>query len=80
MSLWEQLAETLAAAETINGFSAPALQLIKELVNRSFDRGPKEVVTSECRVFHAVFGTDDQREGMDAFLNKRAPVFRHGKR
>ncbi|MCV2364649.1 enoyl-CoA hydratase [Paucibacter sp. DJ1R-11] len=72
--------ETLAAAETINGFSAPALQLIKELVNRSFESGLKEGVTSERRVFHAVFGTDDQREGMDAFLNKRAPLFKHGKR
>ncbi|WP_318013901.1 enoyl-CoA hydratase-related protein [Paucibacter sp. DJ2R-2] len=74
------MAETLAAAETINGFSAPALQLIKELVNRSFESGLKEGETSERCVFHAVFGTDDQREGMDAFLNKRAPVFRHGKR
>ncbi|MEL4179797.1 enoyl-CoA hydratase [Roseateles sp. PN1] len=72
--------EALAAAETINGFSAPALQLIKELVNRSFESGLKESVSSERRVFHAMFGTDDQREGMDAFLNKRAPVFKHGKR
>lgn len=72
MSLWEQLAETLAAAETIHGFSAPALQLIKDLVKRSFESGMKEGVTSERRDFHAVFGIDDQGEGMDAFLNKRA--------
>ncbi|MBV8123287.1 MAG: enoyl-CoA hydratase [Burkholderiaceae bacterium] len=73
------LNEALEAAELINGFSAPAVQLIKELVNRSFEGGLREGVLSERRVFHAMFGTDDQREGMDAFLNKRAPQFRHGK-
>ncbi|WP_269631632.1 enoyl-CoA hydratase [Pelomonas sp. BJYL3] len=71
------LEEALAAAQTINGFSAPSTMLIKELVNRSFEGPLLDGVAVERRYFHALFGTDDQREGMDAFLNKRAPDFKH---
>ena len=70
----EQLmAEALTAAETINGFSGPSTMLIKELVNLAYQGGLTEGVAIERRHFHALFGTDDQREGMEAFLAKRAP-------
>src|SRR5574343_733503 len=69
------LEEALAAAETINGFSAPSTMLIKELVNRSFEGPLLDGVAVERRYFHALFGTEDQREGMEAFLAKRAPNF-----
>jgi len=69
--------EALAAAETINGFSGPSVMLIKELVNLAFQGPLTDGVKVERRYFHALFGTDDQREGMDAFVNKRKPAFKH---
>jgi enoyl-CoA hydratase len=71
------MTEALAAAETINGFSGPSTLLIKELVNLAFQTSLTDGVAVERRYFHAVFGTVDQREGMDAFLNKRKPDFKH---
>jgi len=74
----EQLmAEALTAAETINGFSGPSTMLIKELVNLAFQGPLTDGVAIERRYFHALFGSDDQREGMEAFLAKRAPSFKH---
>ncbi len=74
----EQLmAEALTAAETINGFSGPSTMLIKELVNLAYQGPLTDGVAIERRYFHALFGSDDQREGMDAFLAKRAPAFKH---
>ncbi|MFG6468663.1 enoyl-CoA hydratase [Roseateles sp. BYS87W] len=69
--------EALAAAETINGFSAPSVMLIKELVNLAFQGPLTDGVAVERRYFHALFGSHDQREGMEAFLAKRAPNFEH---
>jgi enoyl-CoA hydratase len=71
------LEEALAAAETINGFSAPSVMLIKELVNLAFQGPLTDGVAVERRYFHALFGSHDQREGMEAFLAKRAPHFEH---
>jgi enoyl-CoA hydratase len=71
------LDEALAAAETINGFSGPSLALIKELVNLAYQTPLKDGVAVERRYFHALFGSHDQREGMEAFLAKRAPNFEH---
>ena len=71
------LTEALAAAETINGFSAPSVMLIKELVNLAFQGPLTDGVNVERRYFHALFGSHDQREGMEAFLAKRAPTFEH---
>jgi enoyl-CoA hydratase len=71
------LEEALAAAETINGFSGPSVMLIKELVNLSFQGPLTDGVAVERRYFHALFGSHDQREGMEAFLAKRAPNFEH---
>ncbi|TDP71382.1 enoyl-CoA hydratase [Roseateles toxinivorans] len=71
------LNEALAAAETINGFSGPSAMLIKELVNLAYQGPLIDGVNVERRYFHALFGSDDQREGMDAFINKRKPDFKH---
>jgi enoyl-CoA hydratase len=71
------LDEALAAAEAINGFSGPSVMLAKECVNRAFEGGLSDGVSYERRVFHALFATEDQKEGMDAFVNKRKPAFKH---
>jgi enoyl-CoA hydratase len=71
------LDEALAAAETINGFSGPSVALIKELVNLAYQAPLTDGVAVERRYFHALFGSHDQREGMEAFLAKRAPSFEH---
>jgi enoyl-CoA hydratase len=71
------LEETLAAAEAINGFSGPSVMLIKELVNLAYQGPLTDGVAVERRYFHALFGSHDQREGMEAFLAKRAPNFEH---
>ena len=69
--------EALAAALTICSFSQMATRAAKEAVNRAFEGGLSDGVHFERRLFHALFATDDQKEGMDAFLNKRKPVFTH---
>lgn len=71
------LDEVLAAAETINGFSGPSVAIIKELVNLAYQTPLRDGVAVERRYFHALFGSHDQREGMEAFLAKRAPQFEH---
>jgi enoyl-CoA hydratase len=71
------LDEALAAAETINGFSGPSVAIIKELVNLAYQTPLRDGVAVERRYFHALFGSHDQREGMEAFLAKRAPQFEH---
>jgi enoyl-CoA hydratase len=49
----------------------------KESVNRAFESSLSDGVMFERRIFHALFATDDQKEGMDAFLNKRPPHFKN---
>ena len=71
------LDEALAAGEAICALSAPSVGLAKECVNRAFEGPLAEGVRYERRVFHSLFATADQKEGMDAFLAKRAPVFKH---
>jgi enoyl-CoA hydratase len=70
------LEETLAAAETIAGFSLPVVMMIKESVNRAFESGLHEGLLFERRTFHSAFALSDQKEGMAAFVEKRKPVFR----
>ena len=67
----------LNAAQTICEFSAPSVMLAKECVNRAYETPLSEGVRFERRIFHSLFGTEDQREGMDAFVNKRKPLFKH---
>jgi enoyl-CoA hydratase len=70
--------EVLAAAETINALSGPSVMMAKECVNRAFESGLTDGVGFERRVFHSLFATADQKEGMAAFLEKRPPVFTQG--
>ena len=69
--------EALGAALTICGLGNIALMAAKESVNRAFESGLTDGVMFERRLFHAMFATEDQKEGMDAFVNKRKPVFKH---
>jgi len=69
--------ETLAAALTICGFGRLATMAAKECVNRAFEGTLADGVMFERRLFHALFATADQKEGMDAFVNKRAPQFKN---
>ncbi|SCK38593.1 enoyl-CoA hydratase [Variovorax sp. HW608] len=69
--------ETLGAALVISGFSQLSVMAAKESVNRAFESGLADGVMFERRLFHSLFATADQKEGMDAFLTKRAPDFKH---
>jgi len=69
--------EALGAALTISGYSQMATMAAKESVNRAFEGSLSDGVMFERRLFHALFATADQKEGMDAFVNKRAPAFSH---
>jgi enoyl-CoA hydratase len=69
--------ETLAAALSICEYSQLAVLAAKEAINRSFESGLADGVMFERRMFHALFATQDQKEGMDAFVNKRKPQFRN---
>ena len=69
--------ETLGAALMICEYSQLAVMAAKESVNRSFESGLADGVMFERRLFHALFATQDQKEGMDAFVNKRKASFKH---
>jgi len=69
--------ETLAAALTICSFGQLAVMAAKESVNRAFEGTLADGVMFERRLFHGLFATQDQKEGMDAFVNKRAAVFKN---
>jgi enoyl-CoA hydratase len=70
--------ETLGAALLICSFGQLAVMAAKESVNRAFESGLSDGVVFERRIFHSLFATADQKEGMDAFLNKRAARFVNG--
>src|SRR3989475_6184144 len=69
--------EAMKIAETIASMSLPSLLAAKEAVNRAFETSLAEGVRFERRVFHALFATQDQKEGMTAFTEKRPPKFRN---
>ena len=69
--------EALGAAELICAMGAPSVLMAKECVNRAFESSLSDGVSYERRLFHALFATADQKEGMEAFVAKRKPVFRH---
>ena len=69
--------EALGAALQICGFGQLAVMAAKECVNRAFEGPLADGVMYERRLFHALFATSDQKEGMDAFVNKRQAVFKH---
>ncbi|OIN92957.1 MAG: enoyl-CoA hydratase [Comamonadaceae bacterium CG1_02_60_18] len=69
--------EALGAALAISGFSQMATMAAKESVNRAFEGSLSDGIMFERRLFHALFASADQKEGMDAFVNKRQAVFTH---
>ena len=71
------LEEALKIAETIASMSLPVVIVAKESINRAFEVSLAEGVRFERRVFHSLFATEDQKEGMAAFVEKRAAKFKH---
>ena len=78
VALDKLMEETLAAALKICEYSQVAVIAAKESVNRAFESGLSDGVIFERRLFHALFSTADQKEGMKAFLEKRKPQFKDG--
>ncbi|HCA17804.1 MAG TPA: enoyl-CoA hydratase [Alcaligenes faecalis] len=71
------LDEALDAATIIASMSLPSVLMAKECVNRAFESSLDEGLLFERRNFHGLFATDDQKEGMHAFVEKRKPEFKH---
>jgi enoyl-CoA hydratase len=69
------LNEAMKTAETIASMSLPIVMMAKETINRAYETTLTEGIRFERRVFHAMFATADQKEGMAAFVEKRAPKF-----
>ncbi|WP_405873099.1 enoyl-CoA hydratase-related protein [Streptomyces sp. NBC_00005] len=69
------LPEALEAAATIASHGRTAIRTARECVDRALETGLSDGIRFERRVFHALFATHDQKEGMNAFLEKRAPRF-----
>ena len=70
------LSEAMKTAETIAGMSPVAAMANKEMVNAAFENGLAQGINFERRLFHGLFGTDDQKEGMSAFVEKRPANWR----
>ena len=75
--LADLMTEAMKAAETIAAMSLPSVMVAKEAVNRAFEVSLAEGVIFERRVFHSLFATADQKEGMAAFVEKRPPQFKN---
>lgn len=71
------MSEAMKVAEAIAGMSLPSVLAAKEAINRAFESGLSEGVVFERRIFHALFATEDQKEGMKAFIEKRKPAWKH---
>lgn len=71
------LDEANAVAATIAGMSLSAARMAKEAVNRAYESTLAEGLLYERRLFHSAFATEDQKEGMAAFVEKRTPEFKH---
>ena len=71
------LDEAMAVANAIAEFSLPIVMMAKEAVNRAFETTLAEGMRFERRLFHSIFATEDQKEGMAAFVEKRKPAFKH---
>lgn len=71
------LDDAMQTAETIAAMSRPIAMMTKETINRSYETTLSEGIRFERRVFHAMFATSDQKEGMTAFVEKRKPAFEH---
>ncbi len=73
----ELMDEALKVADKIASFSMPTVMLAKESVNRSYETNLSEGIRFERRIFHSMFATEDQKEGMQAFVEKRKPSFKN---
>ena len=73
----ELVAEAVLTAEKIASMSRPIAMMVKESVNRSYETTLAEGIRFERRLFHSTFSTEDQKEGMAAFVEKRQPQFRN---
>ena len=71
------LDEALGAAAVIAAFSLPSVMAAKESINRAYESPLAEGMLFERRMFHSLFATEDQKEGMNAFVEKRKPAFKH---
>jgi enoyl-CoA hydratase len=71
------LPEAMAAAQTISKMSLPIVMMVKESVNAAYETSLSEGIHLERRLFHAAFATEDQKEGMAAFIEKRKAEFKH---
>ena len=69
--------EAMKVADTIANMSLPSVLAGKEAVNRAFESGLSEGMAFERRIFHSLFATEDQKEGMKAFVEKRAPKWKN---
>ena len=74
------MTEALAVAEQLCALGMPSVMMAKDAVNRSFETGLTDGIAYERRLFHSLFGTEDQQEGMGAFLEKRKPESRTAER
>lgn len=77
VSVNDLLESALEAATKIADFSQPSVAMTKESINRSYEMTLGEGIRFERRLFHSLFATDDQDEGMSAFVEKRSPQFRN---
>ena len=77
MPAGELMDEVIKIAERIADMSRPIVMMAKESVNRAYETTLNEGVRFERRLFHSTFATEDQKEGMAAFVEKRQPAFKH---
>ena len=73
----ELLDEALKMSEKIAAFSRHAVAMVKETVNASYELSLEEGLRFERRIFHSMFALEDQKEGMSAFIEKRAASWKH---
>ena len=73
----ELVEEAIATAKKIADLSQPIVMMAKESVNRAYETTLHEGIRFERRLFHSAFSTEDQKEGMSAFAEKRKPAFKH---
>jgi len=73
----ELVTEAVKVAESIAKLSRPSVYMAKEAVNRAFETTLSEGIRYERRLFHSTFALADQKEGMQAFVDKRAPRFQN---
>jgi enoyl-CoA hydratase len=71
------LSEAVKLAERVAQMSRPVAMMVKEAVNRAYETTLAEGVRFERRLFHSTFATEDRKEGMAAFIEKRKPTFQN---